>query len=85
MLNEEAIEIILKAIEQTCAKFVENARFDVTKRGFVSEVTDGVYIVLIEGQSYLIRSPDNYAVGDTVRVLFEQNNPNNRSILGKVV
>ena len=85
MLNEEAIEIILKAIEQTCAKFVENARFDITKRGFVSEVTDGGYIVLIEGQSYLIRSPDNYAVGDTVRVLFEQNNPNNRSILGKVV
>lgn len=84
MLNEEAIEIILKAIEQTCAKFVENARFDVTKRGFVSEVTDGGYIVLIEGQSYPIRSPDNYAVGDTVRVLFEQNNPNNRSILGKV-
>lgn len=84
MLNEEAIEIILKAIEQICAKFVENARFDVTKRGFVSEVTDGGYIVLIEGQSYLIRSPDNYAVGDTVRVLFEQNNPNNRSILGKV-
>ena len=84
MLNEEAIEIILKAIEQTCAKFVENARFDVTKRGFVSGVTDGGYIVLIEGQSYLIRSPDNYAVGDTVRVLFEQNNPNNRSILGKV-
>lgn len=85
MLNEEAIEIILKAIEQTCAKFVENARFDVTKRGFVVEVTNGGYIVLIEGQSYLIRSPDNYAVGDTVRVLFEQNNPNNRSILGKVV
>ena len=84
MLNEEAIEIILKAIEQTCAKFVENARFDVTKRGFVSEVTDGGYIVLIEGQSYLIRSPEKYAVGDTVRVLFEQNNPNNRSILGKV-
>lgn len=84
MLNSEAIEIILKAIEQTCAKFVENARFDVTKRGFVSEVTDGGYIVLIEGQSYLIQSPDNYAVGDTVRVLFEQNNPNNRSILGKV-
>lgn len=84
MLNEEAIEIILKAIEQTCAKFVENARFDVTKRGFVSEVTDGGYVVLIEGQGYLIRSPDNYAVGDTVRVLFEQNNPNNRSILGKV-
>lgn len=84
MLNEEAIEIILKAIEQTCAKFVENARFDVTKRGFVSEVTDGGYVVLIEGQSYLIRSPDNYAVGDTVRVLFEQNNPNHRSILGKV-
>lgn len=84
MLNEEAIEIILKAIEQTCAKFVENARFDVTKRGFVVEVTDGGYIVLIEGQSYLIRSPDNYTVGDTVRVLFEQNNPNNRSILGKV-
>ena len=52
--------------------------------GSSSEVTDGGYVVLIEGQSYLIRSPDNYAVGDTVRVLFEQNNPNNRSILGKV-
>ena len=85
MLNEDAIDIILKAIEQTCAKLDDGARFDVTKRGFVVEVTDGGYVVLIEGQSYLIRSPDNYAVGDTVRVLFEQNNPNNRSILGKVV
>ncbi len=84
MLNEDAIDIILKAIEQTCAKLVDGARFDVTKRGFVCEVTDEGYVVLIEGQSYLIRSPDNYAVGDTVRVLFEQNNPNNRSILGKV-
>lgn len=85
MLNEDAIDIILKAIEQICVKLVDGARFDVTKRGFVSEVTDEGYVVLIEGQSYLIRSPEKYAVGDTVRVLFEQNNPNNRSILGKVV
>ena len=69
MLNEDAIDVILKAIEQTCAKLVDGARFDVTKRGFIVEVTDGGYVVLIEGQSYLIRSatPCVFSLSRTTR------------------
>lgn len=84
MINDEAIEILMKAVEEVASKFVQSASFDKTYRGFVSTVNNGVYTVLIEGKEYSIKSGDTYAVGDTVRVLFEQNDPKKRSILGKV-
>lgn len=84
MINDEAIEILMKAVEEVAAKFVQSASFDKTYRGFVSTAESGVYTVLIEGKEYSIKSSDTYAVGDTVRVLFEQNDPKKRMILGKV-
>lgn len=84
MINDEAIEILMKAVEEVASKHIQNASFDKTYRGFVSTATGGVYTVLIEGKEYSIKSSDTYAVGDTVRVLFEQNDPKKRMILGKV-
>lgn len=78
---DEIISTVLKLVNKKIAR----ASFDVTKRGFISAVNDGVYSVKIGNDVYSIKSNTTYTVGDTVYVLFVQNDPKNKFILGKAV
>ena len=78
---DEIISTILKLVN----KNISQASFDVTKKGFISAVNDGVYSVKIGNEIYPIKSNTTYTVGDTVYVLFVQNDPKNKFILGKAV
>ena len=82
--EQEIVDAILKSIADVAKKAVTSAPYDRTYRGFIKSMSSGVYTVQIEGMDYQIKSSGTYAIGDTVYVLFVQNNPNNKLILGKV-
>lgn len=86
MINySKAIEVILDALERYVDVALERAHFDRTVRGVILAVANGVYTVRIGKETYEIKSADNFAVGDTVYVLFIQNDPKNKFIIGKAV
>lgn len=83
--NDEAINIIIRAIEQYVDAVVREAHFDRTVKGVVTDVNNGVYTIKSGKETYAIPSAATYAVGDTVYVLIAQNEPSNKIIIGKVV
>lgn len=84
-LFEQAIDIILDAVKRCVDDAVSKAGFDRTVRGVVTSVNESVYTVRVGKEAYNIKSAAAYAVGDTVYVLFMQNDPKNKIIIGKVV
>ena len=83
--NDEAIEVILEALKQYVDTAMSRAHFDRTIRGLVTAVNGNTYAVKAGKETYHIKSTDTYAVGDTVYILFIQNDPKNKIIIGKVV
>lgn len=83
--NDEAINIIIRAIEQYVDAVVREAHFDRTVKGVVTDVNNGVYSIKSGKETYTITSTATYSVGDTVYVLIAQNEPSNKIIIGKVV
>lgn len=82
---DKAIEVILDALKRYVDDALSKAHFDRTTRGVITAVSDGVYSVKSGKETYQIKSADIYAVGDTVYILFIQNDPKNKIIIGKVV
>lgn len=84
-IYNKAIEVILNALERYVDAALAKAHFDRTFRGVILSVNAGIYTVRIGKETYNIKSADTYAVGDTVYVLFVQNDPKHKIIIGKVV
>lgn len=82
-INDQAINEIANAILNAAKQIVRNARFDKTRIGVVT-ATGEKYTVRIDGTDYSVPSSGgSYSVGDTVLVLFIQNNANKTYIIGK--
>lgn len=82
---EKAIEVILDALKRYVDDAISKAHFDRTVRGIVVSVDGNIYAVKVGKETYNIKSADSYAVGNTVLVLFIQNDPKQKYIIGKVV
>lgn len=82
---EKAIEVILDALKRYVDDAISKAHFDRTVRGVVVSVDGNTYAVKVGKETYNIISADSYAVGNTVLVLFIQNDPKQKYIIGKVV
>lgn len=82
---EKVIEVILDALKRYVDDAISKAHFDRTVRGIVVSVDGNTYAVKVGKETYNIKSADSYAVGNTVLVLFIQNDPKQKYIIGKVV
>ena len=80
---EKAIEVILDALKRYVDDAISKAHFDRTVRGIVVSVDGNIYAVKVGKETYNIKSADSYAVGNTVLVLFIQNDPKQKYIIGK--
>ena len=88
-INKEAVELLLKTIDDIVSKKLKNLSYDVTKTGIVRKVlaaTPKKYMVQIEGADYSVPSVVDkpLTVGDFVLVLFLQGNFNNGFVVGIV-
>lgn len=82
---EKVIEVILDALKRYVDDAISKAHFDRTVRGIVVSVDGNIYAVKVGKETYNIKSADSYTVGNTVLVLFIQNDPKQKYIIGKVV
>jgi hypothetical protein len=84
--DNEAVTVISNSIKIAVENYLKTVRFDVTKQGTVKEITaENLYKVTIQGADFSVPccTEQVFAAGDTVLVLFPQNNRSVGYIIGK--
>ena len=86
-INKEAVESLLKAIDDIVGRRLGALGHDVTKAGIVQRAAPaGKYFVRIDGAEHCVASAfgGGLAAGDLALVLFLQGNFSDGYIIGKV-
>lgn len=77
MIDDEAIDRLVKGIVKIASKAINNAKFNKGFTGRVFEVIDdNNYIVIINNKQYKVKSRFKLNIGDTVKVICWNNDMN---------
>lgn len=85
-ITSQAVKVLAAEIATLIRKEVDTASFNKTEIGVVTAILDNnKYSVRIKRSDYIVpaNTADVYSVGDSVLVLFAQNNIKRKYIIGK--
>lgn len=82
-LNIDIKKEILDAIEIMVNNAIKRLPYDITRQVRVTNVSNGIVTIMLDGKKYEVKSNISCKVNDTVDALIKQNDMNNITLLPK--